>query len=288
MVRRGRAGVILPRRLRAAADMVEKGSVVCDVGCDHGFVPIYLVENGISKRAIATDVNRGPLRAAEEHIRERALEHYIETRQSDGLAALKKGEADTLICAGMGGLLMRRILEEGEETARSMKALILLPQSGIMELREYLRNGGYLIAGENMILEDGKYYTIIKAVPMPEKAPGMESESGASPQNRRTKQDKEAAAAALERRRRVEDRYGPLLLAKRHPVLLRFLKKEYAIYDGIRKQLPRQENASGDAQANGRFCRQEKRRNEIEERLDDIRYALSFYDALEQTKEEMP
>lgn len=248
--------VILSDRLLAVAGMVERGAVVCDVGCDHGFVPIYLVQNGISKGVIAMDVNRAPLMAAGEHIREQGLADYIETRLSDGLAALKAGEADTVICAGMGGRLMKRILEDNKETARSMKTLILQPQSELQGLREYLRCDGYFIAEENMILEDGKYYPIIKACPLlavlPASVKGQDKKDGDLDEDR-------------ERRQRVEDRYGPLLLEKRHPVLLRFLNREMDICGKILSHM------------DGTGSRQEQRRREIMEKAEDIRLALSFY-----------
>ena len=85
------------------------------MGCDHGWVSVYLVQQGISPRVLAMDVRRGPLSRAQQHIRQRGLEAYIETRLSDGVAALEAGEADTVLCAGMGGRLMQRILEEGRE-----------------------------------------------------------------------------------------------------------------------------------------------------------------------------
>ena len=93
----GHKAVKLSKRLLAVAGMVTEGNMVCDVGCDHGFVSIYLIQKGISARVIAMDVNEGPLRAAGEHVGEFGLSDYIETRLSDGVAALGTGEADTLI-----------------------------------------------------------------------------------------------------------------------------------------------------------------------------------------------
>ena len=118
---KGRETVRLSKRLEAVAGMVTKGNMVCDVGCDHGFVSIYLVQKNISPGAIAMDVNSGPLQAAGKHILDYGLQNYIEPRLSNGVAALKAGEADSLICAGMGGRLVIRILEEGKSKIRSMK-----------------------------------------------------------------------------------------------------------------------------------------------------------------------
>ena len=96
----------ISRRLSAVAALVSPGLVLADVGCDHGYIPIYLIQKGQIPRAIAMDINQGPLLRAREHIREWGLEDYIETRLSDGVEALKPGEAQCLVIAGMGGPLM--------------------------------------------------------------------------------------------------------------------------------------------------------------------------------------
>ncbi|HBA47385.1 MAG TPA: SAM-dependent methyltransferase, partial [Lachnospiraceae bacterium] len=101
---------ILSERLQMLADMVTPGNRLVDVGCDHGYLSISLVGAGICPGAIAMDVREGPLAAAKVHIAETGLEDYIEVRLSDGLAECWPGEADTLVCAGMGGRLMERIL----------------------------------------------------------------------------------------------------------------------------------------------------------------------------------
>ena len=86
---------------------------MADVGTDHGFVPIRLMETGTVRHVVAMDVRKGPLSRAAEHVREYHMEDRIETRLSDGLQELKAGEADTVIIAGMGGELMLRILRDG-------------------------------------------------------------------------------------------------------------------------------------------------------------------------------
>ena len=104
----------LSLRLSAIADMVTDGNRLVDVGCDHGYLPVYLVqEMGKIPAAIAMDVRTGPLSRAQEHIRQYGLEEYIKTRLSNGLGALEAGEGDTLVIAGMGGPLMERILTDG-------------------------------------------------------------------------------------------------------------------------------------------------------------------------------
>ena len=103
----------LSLRLSAIADLVTEGNRLVDVGCDHGYLPVYLIQQKKIPSAIAMDVRKGPLSRAQEHIRQYGLEEYIQTRLSDGLEGLKAGEGDTLVIAGMGGPLMERILTDG-------------------------------------------------------------------------------------------------------------------------------------------------------------------------------
>lgn len=154
----------LSQRLSSVASMVTAGNCLADVGTDHGYVPIYLYERNVIPRAIAMDVNKGPLERAELHIAESGMKNVIETRLSDGLAALKAGEADSIVIAGMGGPLMIRILSAYPEVTASAKELILQPQSEIAEVRIWLYEQGYEIIEEHMVFEDGKYYPMFKAV----------------------------------------------------------------------------------------------------------------------------
>ena len=109
----------LSKRLQTVAHQVECGGVAADIGCDHGFTSIYLIEQGLAKHVIAMDINEGPLERAKEHIREYGMEEDIETRLSDGTAKLTPGEADTLLISGMGGALICKILSDSPEvTAR--------------------------------------------------------------------------------------------------------------------------------------------------------------------------
>ena len=158
----------LSQRLSSVASMVTAGNCLADVGTDHGYVPIYLYERKIIPRAIAMDVNKGPLERAALHIAESGMKEAIETRLSDGLTALKPGEADSVVVAGMGGPLIIRILSAHPEITESLKELILQPQSEISEVRIWLYEQGYEIVEEHMVFEDGKYYPMFKAVKNPE------------------------------------------------------------------------------------------------------------------------
>ena len=154
----------LSKRLSAVAEFVTPGGCLVDVGTDHGYVPIALLEQKKISSAIAMDVNRGPLERAREHITQYNMGDYIETRLSDGLHALQAGEGDSLLIAGMGGGLTVRILSEGEPLLSGFGELILEPQSDIDRVRAWLLEHGFYLAQENFVEEDGKYYPILRAV----------------------------------------------------------------------------------------------------------------------------
>ncbi len=255
--------VRLSKRLQAVAAMVTKGNVVCDVGCDHGFVPVYLVLNGISPNVIAMDVNEGPLTAAKGHIREYFLTDYIETRLSDGLTALRAGEADTLICAGMGGRLVVKILEEGKEKLAGMKELVLQPQSDLQYVRKYLREKGYAIADENMVVEDGKYYPMMRVCPERSGKYLLKDGLPESVQNWKEEKEQEDMPGKI----RMEDKYGPVLLRKKHPVLRAYLEREAGIYRQILTKLKTNGNGQGT------------RQQEVMYQLGDTQAALSYFES---------
>ena len=125
----------ISRRLQSVAAFVEIGKTLADVGCDHGYIPIYLLQKKKIEKAIAMDINQGPLMRAQEHIYEWGLENYISTRLSDGVGALKPNEAESVVIAGMGGPLMEKILTEGESVLSTVQELVLQPQSEIGSFR---------------------------------------------------------------------------------------------------------------------------------------------------------
>lgn len=153
----------LKGRLGLIAGKVPACDIVCDIGTDHGYIPIYLVKSGRCKRAIASDIGRGPLLAARGNIREFCLEEAIETRLGPGLGPIKESESDVIIIAGMGGVLVSEILTGGVEKARKARTLILQPMSAIEVTREWLYGNGFEIYDEEMISEGEKIYNVIAA-----------------------------------------------------------------------------------------------------------------------------
>lgn len=152
----------LSKRMKAVADLAGMGDCLADVGTDHGYIPIYLLEEGRFQRGIAMDVHEGPLLRARENIQSHGLSDRISCRLGDGLERLGKGEADTVVIAGMGGSLIIRILTEGEEVLKEVSRLVLQPQSEIAKVRDFLQEQGYQIEKEHMVLDEGKYYQAMR------------------------------------------------------------------------------------------------------------------------------
>jgi len=153
----------LSPRLKKIADFVPINSIVADIGTDHGYVPKYLIDKGISKLVIATDISRGSLQKTIDYIREENLEDQIEARLGDGLEPILPFQADTGVIAGMGGLLIVEILEKSMAVAKILNRLILQPMVGSVELRRFLHGAGFQIIDEDLVKEGDKYYEIIVA-----------------------------------------------------------------------------------------------------------------------------
>ncbi len=148
-------------RLRCIVDCT-RAEVVADIGCDHAYVPIALIDEGRAKRVIACDINKGPVLIADENIKKHNKTEFIKTRIGGGLAPIDEGEADTVIIAGMGGELICTILNDDIKKAQ-MSTLVLQPMNDQHTVREFLINNGFEIINEDIALEGFKVYNIIVA-----------------------------------------------------------------------------------------------------------------------------
>ncbi len=154
--------VKLSKRLSTVASFVRNGATVVDVGTDHAYLPIYLVQTKKAKKAIATDINEGPLTRAKENIAQNNLENEIVTYISNGLDNIEVYLPDDILICGMGGELIAEIIEKSIYAKNSDVNLILQPMTSVRELRDYLKNG-FSIYDETVVYEDGKFYQIICA-----------------------------------------------------------------------------------------------------------------------------
>lgn len=155
--------MILSNRLEGIGSFVEENSIVADIGSDHGYIPIYLIKNKIAKKVIAGDISKNSLEKAVDNVKGEGLEASIDLRLGDGLDIILPFEVDTVILAGMGGLLIRDILDKDREKTSSISHFILQPNIAAEELRRYLYENNFAIIDEDLIKEDKKFYEIIYA-----------------------------------------------------------------------------------------------------------------------------
>ncbi|MBQ3600814.1 MAG: SAM-dependent methyltransferase [Lachnospiraceae bacterium] len=224
----------LSERLQTVVNMITKGGKVADIGCDHAYLSIYMIKHQIAESVIAMDVNRGPLERARDNIRKSGYENQINVRLSDGIKELNVGEADTLLIAGMGGGLIQKILSGNPEVLEQIQELVLQPQSEIMEVRRFVEGIGFTLVDENMVIDEGKYYVVLKA-------------KRVVPQETYNNE--------------VYYRYGKFLLEKKHLCMFSFLKQEekknLAIIESLEKHpSDRNEKTKEKIRKDNTYCRE--------------------------------
>ena len=237
--------MLISQRLKAVAESVTVGNRVADVGCDHAYISIYLIENNISPFVIAMDVNKGPLQRAHDNIVKYGCQGLINIRRSNGLEKLEIGEVDTVLIAGMGGILTVEILSQYMDITKSLKELVLQPQSDTNIVRRFLSDISYSIVEENMVKEDGKFYAMIKAIP-----------------NYKLESINPYELTHIE-----HECYGRMLLEAKHRILKEFLHKERDKCNRIISNL--KNNLKAEAL---------ERREEVIQKLGIIEKALEYYE----------
>lgn len=155
----------LEPRLKKITDLVGDFNYLADIGTDHGYIPVVMIQKKRIKKAIACDINIKPLNKAKKLVAKKKLEMFIETRLGSGLSVLDPGEAETIVMAGMGGHLISELLNDGKEVAQSTKELILQPMSVPNYLRHFLEDHQYVILEEALVQEGQRIYEIIRVRP---------------------------------------------------------------------------------------------------------------------------
>ena len=151
----------LTPRLKAVAELIPPCRVFADIGTDHAYLPVYLCVDGICEKAIASDINEGPLERAGATVSEYGLNDKISLRLGGGLDTLEKDEADAVSIAGMGGLMIADILNSGKDKLKNAKQIVIQPMSSVPELRSLLFKNGFKIDAEYLSKEDKKLYHIM-------------------------------------------------------------------------------------------------------------------------------
>lgn len=154
--------ITVDKRLKTIADFITKDATVLDVGADHGYLCIYLVEKGFAKECMATDINESPLMSAKKNIASHSLSDKICTKLTDGLEGVELLEFTDVVIAGMGGILISEILEKRHPL--DGKNLVLQPMTQATHLRKWLCENGYKILSEAPSFANDKWYCVINAV----------------------------------------------------------------------------------------------------------------------------
>ena len=200
---------MISKRLELVASFVPQGAILLDVGSDHAYLPIELVERGHIEGAIAGEVVVGPYQSAVKNVEAHGLKEKIQVRLANGLAAFEEADQVSVITiAGMGGRLIARILEEGLDKLANVERLILQPNNREDDLRIWLQDHGFEIVAENILEEAGKFYEILVV---------------------------EAGQMNLSA---SDVRFGPFLSKEVSPVFVQKWQKEAAKLEFARNQIP--------------------------------------------------
>lgn len=218
-------------RLEAIGKLVPQGCVLADIGTDHAYLPVWLLEQGKIARAIAGDIAEGPCLAAKNTVSMHGMKGKVEVRLGSGLKVLQAGEADCIAIAGMGASTMIEILEADMPLAVEAKRLVLQPMAGAASLRKWLCQNGWCIVAEDLVADGRHLYEIIVA------------ERGESAS---------FSDAALE--------IGPQLMEAKHPLLAQQFAKQINNY----KKLLTSMGKSEQARASEKYLAWEKLVQELE------------------------
>lgn len=204
----------LKGRLRLIYDMIPQCDTLCDIGTDHALVPAYALLNKRCRRAIASDVRKGPLKRAEQTQKASNLQDVMDLRLGNGLEVLSMDEVDVIVIAGMGGVLMAELLENQMEKARKARRMILQPMYAQEVVRPFLWRHGFTVADEALIREGSKLYQVLAVY-------------------------HDEAASASARKDPLYAVIGEGLIRNRDPLLEDWLcdrmKRQRKIVDGLRK-----------------------------------------------------
>ncbi|AOM82604.1 tRNA (adenine(22)-N(1))-methyltransferase [Salisediminibacterium beveridgei] len=228
----------LSERLQAVSRHVPRGAKLADIGSDHAYLPVYLLEHGVIERAIAGEINDGPLLSAMENIQANGFTDHIQVKKGSGLAVLlNETDIDTVTIAGMGGPLITAILNDGQEHLSTIKRLILQPNVAADRIRQWLYSEGWDLISEEILEEEGHIYEILVA------EPGTGT----------------AAYSNVESEFKKELWLGPILIQEKHSAFQKKWKWEY-------EQLKRIEESLNEA----------KDKNTVSERLADVDQKITW------------
>ncbi|WP_085991887.1 tRNA (adenine(22)-N(1))-methyltransferase [Oceanobacillus senegalensis] len=160
----------LSTRLLTVAKYIQKGAKFADIGSDHAYLPCYICLKDYTAKAIAGEVNEGPYNSAKENVIHYNLSDVIDVRLGDGLEVIKaEDEIDHVIIAGMGGSLIKSILDNGKKMLENVHRIIAQPNVDARNVRQWLTTHHFIINHEAVIEESGHIYEVIVADKEPSK-----------------------------------------------------------------------------------------------------------------------
>lgn len=227
----------LSKRLKRIAEHVDKCESVADIGTDHGYIPIYLVKEGICEKAIASDINKGPIEKAKVNVAFEGVSDKIKCLLGPGLNPLKVGEVNGVILAGMGGNLTRDILLADMEKVKKYDFIILQPAQNPEVLREFLYKNDYEIIDEDLIKDEGRFYELFKV-----------------------KYNENSEKLVFEDE--LEYEVSPLLREKNHPLFKEFIEEKINRCETILSFIKEDTEAA------------KKRKSDLEEKINKLRGML--------------
>ena len=218
----------LDKRLQAVASLVPQGSCFADIGTDHAYLPVWLLEQGVIASAVAGDIAAGPCQAAQTTVAMHGAASSIAVRQGSGLAVLRPGEADCIAICGMGGSTIISILAADMAVAKGAQRLLLQPMAGAAALRRWLVAQGWCITREALVDDEPHFYEIICA-------------------ERAEKYAARASDAGEQCYSEVEYLVGPALLRDGHPLLAKHIARQQASLQELLTNMARSERAKASA-----------------------------------------
>ena len=227
----------MSERLKTIIKLFDKCNTAADIGTDHAYIPEMLIKSDLCMKVIATDLNERPYRIAKNYVESIGLEDSIEVRLGNGLQPVELVEVDTIVIAGMGGILITKILEEKIKDFDEIKTLILQPMNAADKVRKYLHEKGFCIIDEEIAKEDHHFYELIKV-------------------------RKSSKACTYEKELFYET--GKTLFEKKHPLLKQFVENKMRINSEIIENMDKA-NISN------------KKKENLKERNEEYREVLNRY-----------
>lgn len=257
--------IILSDRLMSVASQICSRERVADIGSDHGYLPIWLISSSDAGHVIITDVNEGPLEKASANLKKYGIAEGSDLRLGSGLSVLKPGEVDTIVIAGMGGILISGILDADPDVVSCAEKLILQPRSHSFSLRSYLKQMEYFVISNEMVVREGRKFCEIITVKKTECL---------NDADRLRIKETEITESRLDLPERITEEVSAMLLCDADETVCSFLEMKISAENDVINNI--KNNGCSDY-ADSRLERAEKRKAAFEKMLGFAAYKKGQY-----------